>query len=151
MSVLVRIRVEYYVVGQLRSPQRQHTAAARACTGMSYVQHVTQQSSPHTRASCKADRRSCKADRTSYKADKIAQQTYPVAFQLHDLDLLRVPPHSMRDGSARICSCGEEVTMLVFGNGQEQRNTGGQMSTPDPVKMGDFGKRWKLGRWEVLD
>ena len=50
----------------------------------------------------------------------------------------------MRDGSARICSDGEEVTMLVFGN-----DTLIEMSTPEPVKMEDFGKRWKLGRSEV--
>ena len=38
--------------------------------------------------------------------------TYPVAFQLHVPELFRVPPHSMRAGSARICSDGVAELMM---------------------------------------
>ena len=40
--------------------------------------------------------------------------TYPVAFQLHVPELFRVPPHSMRAGSARICSDGVAELMVVM-------------------------------------
>ena len=47
--------------------------------------------------------------------------TYPVAFQLHVPELFRVPPHSMRAGSARICSDGvaeAELMVVMTMNGR---------------------------------